>query len=385
MKKILSLILALIMVMSLLAGCGDSHVTDETTEPIETEVIETVETTEAPDETTAPATEPIVTEVPEESEAPEETTGETTGSETAHKHNYKGETTKAATCTSEGVKTYTCSVCGATKTESIAKTAHDYKSETTKAATCTAEGSKTYTCKTCGYSYKETVKATGHSYDNGKVTKTATCTSEGVKTYTCSVCGATKTESIAKTAHKYVTTTVAPTTDSEGYDLHKCSVCGDEYKDNYKSKVPEETKPTCTEHEYEWVCDSSWEFDTGTCKNCGAVKTIYASSSTTSQAVVDAINAYRVANGLGELQYDSPYDTRIKMRAAEIREVLFSHIRPDGSQSGHGECCGSGYSSAQAVVDAWYNSSSHNGIIMDPDATRAAAAYNGSYWVVWIM
>ena len=78
-----------------------------------------------------------------------------------------GKVTKAATCKEAGIKTYTCTVCDETKTESIAK-------------------------------------LTAHTYDAGKVTKAATCKEAGVKTYTCTVCGETKTESIAKlTAHTY--------------------------------------------------------------------------------------------------------------------------------------------------------------------------------------
>ncbi len=74
-----------------------------------------------------------------------------------------GKVTKPATETSTGVKTYTCTVCGATKTETIAKLSH-----------------------------------TTHKWDNGKVTKEATLTATGVKTYTCTVCGTTKTTEIPK-------------------------------------------------------------------------------------------------------------------------------------------------------------------------------------------
>lgn len=42
---------------------------------------------------------------------------------------------------------------------------HSYTSKVTKAATCTADGTKTYTCS-CGDSYTETIKATGHKWGN---------------------------------------------------------------------------------------------------------------------------------------------------------------------------------------------------------------------------
>lgn len=75
---------------------------------------------------------------------------------------------------------------------------HSYTSSITTAATCTANGVKTYTCSVCGNSYTETIAKTGHKYDSGKITKTPTCVKTGVKTYTCTVCGVKKKETIAK-------------------------------------------------------------------------------------------------------------------------------------------------------------------------------------------
>ena len=72
----------------------------------------------------------------------------------------------------------------------------------TKAATCTANGVKTYTCTKCKATKTEAIKATGHSYDAGKVTKAPTATTAGVKTYTCTKCKATKTEAIKATGLK---------------------------------------------------------------------------------------------------------------------------------------------------------------------------------------
>ena len=69
----------------------------------------------------------------------------------------------------------------------------------TKAATCTANGVKTYTCTACGETKTETIKATGHSYDNGVITKQPTSTATGIKTYTCTKCKATKTETLPVT------------------------------------------------------------------------------------------------------------------------------------------------------------------------------------------
>ena len=140
--------------------------------------------------------------------------------------------TKQPTCTSEGTKTKTCTQCGATVTETIAKLSHSYTT-TVVAPTCTTDGYTLYKCSVCGTSYKDnTTKATGHSYGNSVVTKQPTCTSEGTKTKTCTKCNATVTETIPKTSHKYADTVVTPTCTTDGYTLHKCSVCGTSYKDN---------------------------------------------------------------------------------------------------------------------------------------------------------
>ena len=161
--------------------------------------------------------------------------------------------TKQPTCTSEGTKTKTCTQCGATVTETIAKLSHSYTA-TVVAPTCTTNGYTLHKCSVCGTSYKDsTTKATGHSYGNSVVTKQPTCTSEGTAIKTCTKCNATVTETIPKTSHKYADTVVAPTCTTGGYTLHKCSVCGTSYKDNttkatghrYGNSVVTK-QPTCT-------------------------------------------------------------------------------------------------------------------------------------------
>ena len=178
--------------------------------------------------------------------------------------------TKQPTCTSEGTKTKTCTQCGATVTETIAKLSHSYTA-TVVAPTCTADGYTLHKCSVCGTSYKDsTTKATGHSYGNSVVTKQPTCTSEGTKTKTCTKCNATVTETIPKTSHKYADTVVAPTCTTDGYTLHKCSVCGTSYKDSttkatghsYGNSVVTK-QPTCT----------SEGTKTKTCTKCNATVT----------------------------------------------------------------------------------------------------------------
>ena len=84
--------------------------------------------------------------------------------------------------------------------EIISEHTHSYTSKVTKPATCTENGVRTYTCE-CGDSYTETIPATGHNYGDFVVTKSATCTEDGVKTKTCANCNDKITESIPKTGH----------------------------------------------------------------------------------------------------------------------------------------------------------------------------------------
>ena len=115
-----------------------------------------------------------------------------------------GVVTKEPTYTSTGTKKYTCTNCGETKTETIAKlvcTSHVWDSgKIVTAPTYKTEGTKKYTCKNCGTTKTETIVklvCTSHVWDAGVVTKKPTYTSAGTKEYTCVNCGTTKTSSIA--------------------------------------------------------------------------------------------------------------------------------------------------------------------------------------------
>lgn len=69
----------------------------------------------------------------------------------AHTHSYTSKVTTPATCTKTGVKTYTCSVCGSSYTESIPMVAHTPGNWVVdKAATSTEKGSKHRSCTVCG-------------------------------------------------------------------------------------------------------------------------------------------------------------------------------------------------------------------------------------------
>ena len=144
-----------------------------------------------------------------------------------------GTVTTEPTENEPGVRTFTCAVCGATKTAPIPATGtHDYQFTRTVAPTCTAGGYDLYTCSGCGATEKRNpTDALGHKWDSGKVTTEPTETAPGVCTYTCTVCGEVKTEVIPATGahtHKWDAgkVTTAPTATTPGVRTYTCTICG---------------------------------------------------------------------------------------------------------------------------------------------------------------
>ena len=136
-----------------------------------------------------------------------------------------GVVTTAPTETTPGVRTYTCTVCGDIREETIPATgAHDYRFTETIAPTCTDGGYDLYTCSGCGATERRNLTdAAGHKWDGGTVTTAPTETTPGVRTFTCTVCGQTRTEAIPATGAS--TCTGGPSCPS--YGLH--DVAGPDY------------------------------------------------------------------------------------------------------------------------------------------------------------
>lgn len=154
----------------------------------------------------------------------------------SHKWN-AGVVTKEPTYTSTGTKKYTCTNCGETKIETIAKlvcTSHVWDSgKVVTAPTYKTEGIKKYTCKNCGTTKTETIAklvCTKHAWDAGVVTIQPTYKTEGTRKYTCTNCGETKTETIAKlvcTTHAWDNGTVTKkaTYTATGVRKYTCKTC----------------------------------------------------------------------------------------------------------------------------------------------------------------
>ncbi|MBQ7580168.1 MAG: hypothetical protein IJU39_02550, partial [Clostridia bacterium] len=210
-----------------------------------------------------------------------------------------GEVTTAPTCTETGVKTFTCTICGETRTEVVPATGHTVVTDAAVAPTCTetgltegshcsvcneilvaqevvpatghtvvtdaavpatctetglTEGSHCSVCNTVLVA-QEVVPATGHTV----VTDAAvapTCTETGLTEGShCSVCNAilVAQETVAALGHNYVGVTTAPTCTEQGYTTYTCSRCSDSYVDDYVPATGHTVvtdaavAPTCTE------------------------------------------------------------------------------------------------------------------------------------------
>lgn len=103
-----------------------------------------------------------------------------------------GVETKAATCTEDGVKTFTCTECGGTYTVAIPATGHAWGQWSHDAATAEANATHTRVC-TNDASHKET-KACDFT---AKVTQEATLDQAEITTYTCKDCGYSYTKETA--------------------------------------------------------------------------------------------------------------------------------------------------------------------------------------------
>lgn len=99
-----------------------------------------------------------------------------------------GKVTKAATCTTTGTKTYTCTRCKKTRTETIAATGHKEVKDAAVAATCETTGKTEGShCSVCGTVLKAqtTTAALGHDYGEWKTIKAATYTEPGQAERVC--------------------------------------------------------------------------------------------------------------------------------------------------------------------------------------------------------
>ena len=150
----------------------------------------------------------------------------------SHTHSWgSGTVVQSPTCYAPGFRKYTCSGCGAIKTESINKTSHNFVLDSQGNSNCLNPGKKTYICTTCGYTKTEDIPAKEHKFSEWKTYKEATCEEDGEQKRMCTVCGFEEVKKIPA-GHKF----------EDGY----CTICGaeenedfdDEYEDEYEEPIP---------------------------------------------------------------------------------------------------------------------------------------------------
>ena len=192
----------------------------------------------------------------------------------------QGEIITEATCTEEGEKKFTCSICGDEKTEKVSATGHQHTEiRNKKEATCKETGYSGDTwCKDCGkkiLSGQTIAKTENHSWDAGKVTTKATCTEEGEKTFTCSICGDKKTEKISATGHQHteIRNKKEATCKETGYSGDTwCKDCGKKILSGQTIAKTEDHSWNQGEITKEPTCKEEGE-KTFTCTICGNTKT----------------------------------------------------------------------------------------------------------------
>lgn len=148
---------------------------------------------------------------------------------------------------------------------------HAYTSEITSAATCNNDGQKTYTCSKCGDSYTETIPATGaHSYGAWKTVTEPGCVTEGLQRQACA-CGATQTRETSALGHDCAAYYIPATCVEPEFIHYECRRCGEIYNEyggqwsEFKpSGVPDDQLETKTEYryaEYEYILSNipDWE------------------------------------------------------------------------------------------------------------------------------
>ena len=193
-----------------------------------------------------------------------------------------GKITAPATCTTDGVKTYTCSRCGATREEPIPGE-HVLVAVAYKAPNCIEDGNIAYyKCSVCGKCFTDAeglneipeedtiLPATGeHDWDEGTVSVEPTCTANGLKVYICSVCGETKNEIIEKLPHDLHHVTNPATCAVEGVEYDVCTTC----ETIFNHVLTPKTDHTWDEGEVKSVGDCVTEgLKVFTCTVCGATR-----------------------------------------------------------------------------------------------------------------
>lgn len=271
-----------------------------------------------------------------------------------------GNVTKTPTCLAEGTKTYTCTLCSETYTETVAKldhkklyadaldgthnetcsyctyneyVAHTPKDEGTHYNASCDEGAYTlHTCKDCNASYKsydEGSEALGHDWGDWVVEIQANCKTKGKSTHTCKVCPETESITIDENpdVHSYGNGTITQpaTCVSVGKKLFICSLCGNENTVD----IPKTTQHTWTDGTSD---GTGWVTQECSVDNCDESRKYYDASTLENADVnIDELPDEDVQLGLQNATIQLPSDVVSQIKGETGDKVEISATAADKS------------------------------------------------------
>ncbi len=181
-----------------------------------------------------------------------------------------------ATCTENGWKRASCSVCGEEEEVKIPALGHSFGAYAyNEDATCTEDGTETATCSRCGATDTRSAveTKTPHNFGGWEVKESASCEKAGVKERVCQDCGMAEEEPIAVLGHDMKDEEIiAPTCTKDGRVVRggRCSRCGYEGKETVLPALGH----SFTEYAYneDATCTADGT-ETATCDRCEATDT----------------------------------------------------------------------------------------------------------------
>ena len=129
--------------------------------------------------------------------------------------------------------------------------------------------------------------------------------------------------------------------------------------------------------------------------NNGSTDSTVTSQTAFENKVLELVNAERAKNGLSALQMDESVRKVARVKSSDMSQNnYFSHTSPTYgtpfemlksygiSYKSAGENIAQGYTSPEAVVNGWMNSSGHRANILNASYTHIGIGYeaNGNYW-----
>ena len=275
-----------------------------------------------------------------------DTDGNTLTADTDYAVSYSDNTEiGTATVTITGTGDYTGTL---TKTFTITECSHTYGSEVTKDATCSKEGIMTYTCSKCGDTYTESIDKLAHTEGDAVIENEvdATCTEDGSydAVIYCTVCG----EELSRE-----TTTIAAT--GHAYDYNNITWT---WADDYSSATATVTCANNSSHTYIYEAEISASADSSTCTNGGEI--VYTASITADDVIyTDAKTVETEAKG--HTAGDAVIENEIAATCTETgsyESVIYCAV------------CGEELSKETVTVDALGHSYDDGAVTTEPTCTE---------------